>query len=48
MHEEALAVRRKAHGDKHQDVAQSLNNLALVLEMQVGSLELVSENSMIV
>ena len=37
MHEDALAIRRKVLGDEHPDVAQSLNNLALLLQAQVRS-----------
>ena len=36
MHEESLRIRRKVYGNKHPDVATSLNNLALLLNQQVG------------
>ena len=36
MHEESLRIRRKALGNEHPDVAQSLNNLAVLLKAQVG------------
>ena len=35
LHEEALAIRRKALGNGHPDVAQSLNNIAVVKKFQV-------------
>ena len=34
LHEEALAIRKKVHGEEHPDVAQSLNNLAVLLYHQ--------------
>ena len=35
MHEESLRIRRKALGNEHPDVAQSLNNLAGLCRAQV-------------
>ena len=35
LHEKALGIRRKALGEEHPDVAQSMDNLASVLEAQV-------------
>ena len=34
LHKESLAIRKKALGEEHPDVAQSLNNLALLLSDQ--------------
>jgi tetratricopeptide (TPR) repeat protein len=34
LHEQSLAIRRKALGEEHPDVATSLNNLAKLLETQ--------------
>lgn len=36
MYEKSLRIRRKALGDEHPAVAESLNNLAQLLKAQVG------------
>ena len=35
LYKESLAIRKKVLGEEHPDVAQSLNNLAALLEAQV-------------
>lgn len=45
MYEESLCIRRKVFGDEHPDVAQSLHNLAALLNDQVGLAEHVAERS---
>ena len=34
LYKEAIAIWKKEHGDKHQEVATGLNNLAMLLQAQ--------------
>ena len=44
LYDRSLAIREKALGPDHPDVAQSLNNRALLLEDQVRVILIVSES----
>ena len=39
MYKESLGIRKKVFGEEHPDVAQSLNNLAVLLEEGFGNYE---------
>ena len=45
MYERSLAIREKALGPDHPDVAQSLNNRAVLLEAQVRVVRIFQEIS---